>query len=86
LIIDDNTTNLRVIAGYLEEFGLKILIAQTGENGCGKAQLAHPDLILFDVVLPGIDGFETYRRLKENETTKNIPVIFMTVLTQRSSG
>jgi C4-dicarboxylate-specific signal transduction histidine kinase len=81
LIVDDNPTNLGVLADYLETSGLEVLAAQDGEDGLEKAQLAQPDLILLDVLLPGIDGFETCRRLKADETTKDIPVIFMTVLT-----
>ncbi len=82
LIVDDNPTNLGVIADYLETYGFKVLMARCGETGLEKAQFARPDLILLDVMLPGIDGFEVCRRLKATETTKDIPVIFMTVLTE----
>lgn len=82
LIVDDNPTNLGVIADYLEDSGFAILIARDGESGVDKAMYALPDLILLDVMMPGIDGFETCRRLKSHETTKNIPVIFMTALSE----
>lgn len=80
LIIDDNVTNLKVAIEYLKTHGLEIIIARSGETGLERAAYARPDLILLDVRMPGIDGFETCRRLKANETTKDIPVIFMTAL------
>jgi len=82
LIIDDNPTNLGVLAGYLEDFGFTTLVARDGESGIDKAEYAQPDVILLDVMMPGINGFEACRRLKENEETKEIPVIFMTALAQ----
>lgn len=80
LIIDDNVTNLKVAIEHLKAHGLEIIIARNGESGLERAAFAQPDLILLDVRMPGIDGFETCRRLKANETTKEIPVIFMTAL------
>lgn len=82
LIVDDNPTNLGVIAGYLEDFGFITLVARDGESGLAKAVYAQPDLILLDVMMPGINGFETCRRLKEDPETEHIPVIFMTALSQ----
>ena len=81
LIVDDNPANLGLIADYLETYGLHVLVAQDGEDGLKKAQLAQPSLILLDVMLPGINGFETCRRLKADDRTKDIPVMIMTVLT-----
>ncbi len=80
LIIDDNATNLGVITDYLSEQGFKIMIARNGELGIKRAQAAKPSLILLDVMMPGIDGFETCRLLKADERTKDIPIIFMTAL------
>ena len=80
LIVDDNPTNLGVITNYLKAYGYKTPIASNGEIALKRAQLILPDLILLDVLMPGIDGFETCRRLKAEETTKDIPVIFMTAL------
>jgi PAS domain S-box-containing protein len=82
LIIDDEPANLGVISNYLESFGLEVLIARDGEAGLQKAQYGQPDLILLDVVMPGIDGFETCRGLKANEATQDIPVIFLTGITE----
>ncbi len=81
LIVDDNPTNLGVIADYLEEYGFRMLTSRDGIDGIDKSRRAHPDLILLDVMMPpGIDGFETCRRLKADESTQEIPVIFMTAL------
>ena len=80
LIVDDNPTNLGVVVDYLEDSGLTILVSQDGESAITRAQFARPHLILLDVMMPGIDGFETCRRLKADPQTRDIPVIFMTAL------
>ena len=80
LIIDDNVTNLKVAIEQLATYGLDIIIARNGETGLERAAYAKPDLILLDVQMPGINGFETCRSLKLHETTRDIPVIFMTAL------
>ncbi len=80
LIVDDTPTNLRVAVGYLEEHGYHVVIAQDGEEGLERAKLVQPDLIMLDVMMPGIDGFETCRRLKAEPLTWDIPVVFMTAL------
>lgn len=81
LVIDDNVTNLKVASEHLKADGFQILTARDGESGIERVKLARPDLILLDVQMPGIDGFETCRRLKNDNLTKDIPVIFTTVLT-----
>ncbi|MCI0396129.1 MAG: response regulator, partial [Chloroflexi bacterium] len=80
LIVDDNPTNLGVVFDYLEQYGFTLLVAQSGESGLQKAEYARPDIILLDVMMPDLDGFETCRRLKSNDKTSDIPVIFMTAL------
>ncbi len=85
LIVDDNPTNLGVVADYLEEYGFEIMAARDGQDALEKVQRAQPDLILLDVVMPGIDGFETCRRLKADEQTQDLPVIFMTALVEADS-
>lgn len=80
LLIDDNQTNLRVIMDCLKTGGFKVMTARNGEMGIKRAKFAPPDLILLDVMMPGIDGFETCRRLKADDATKDIPIIFMTAL------
>lgn len=81
LIVDDMPVNLKVIVDYLESYGFAIRIARSGETALKRVQYNQPDLILLDVLMPGIDGFETCRRLKADETARDIPVIFMTSLT-----
>jgi DNA-binding response OmpR family regulator/signal transduction histidine kinase len=82
LIIDDDPNNLAILSDHLEEAGLKTLVAEDGESGLKRAEYALPDLIILDVLMPGMDGFEACRRLKELERTKDIPVIFMTALAE----
>lgn len=80
LIVDDTPVNLAVLVDYLETYGFRIRIARTGEMALQRVEYDAPDLILLDVLLPGIDGFETCRRLKASATTAEIPIIFMTSL------
>ncbi|HEY9299930.1 MAG TPA: response regulator, partial [Phormidium sp.] len=80
LIVDDTPTNLGVLFDFLADFGFKVLVARDGQSALQKVAYAAPDLILLDVLMPGIDGFETCRRLKANDLTRDIPVIFMTAL------
>ena len=80
LIVDDNPTNLAVIVDYLEDSGLTILVSQDGESSLKRAKYAKPSIILLDILMPGIDGYETCIRLKNDVKTRDIPVIFMTAL------
>lgn len=80
LIVDDYPTNIKVLSDLLLEYGFEVLIARDGENALQKLQRITPDMILLDVLMPGIDGFETCRRLKAQASTWDIPVIFMTAL------
>ena len=64
----------------LEERGFRVTVAQDGEDALERVEFRSPDLILLDILMPGMDGFETCRRLKASERTKGIPVIFMTSL------
>lgn len=79
LIVDDNTVNLKVVIHSLHTCGLETAIARNGQRGLERAERLHPALILLDLNLPDIDGFEVCRRLKSNPATADIPVIFMTV-------
>jgi diguanylate cyclase (GGDEF)-like protein/PAS domain S-box-containing protein len=80
LIVDDNPLNLSVIVDHLEGQSYQVTVAQGGEEALKRAEFVQPDLILLDVMMPGIDGFETCRRLKARPATAGIPVIFMTAL------
>jgi signal transduction histidine kinase len=85
LIIDDQPANLAVVGDYLIHLGFEILVSQDGESGLKRAEYVKPDLILLDVLMPGMDGFEVCRRLKKNNITKDIPVIFMTAVTDMAA-
>jgi signal transduction histidine kinase len=81
LIVDDTPVNLEVIIDFLESYGFGIRMARSGESALKRVQYDRPDIILLDVLMPGIDGFETCRRLKAQPATEDIPIIFMTSLT-----
>ncbi len=80
LIVDDTPANLGVLVEYLTAAGYRTLIAEDGEDALEQVGHALPDIILLDVMMPGLDGFETCRRLKADEATRDIPVLFMTAL------
>ncbi|NER32933.1 MAG: response regulator [Oscillatoria sp. SIO1A7] len=80
LLVDDTATNLVVMSKALKNAGFEIAVATDGESAISLVEYAPPDLILLDVMMPGIDGFETCARLKANPQSKDIPVIFMTAL------
>ena len=82
LTIDDNPANLEVVGDYLSKYGFQVMVARDGEMGLKLARQNQPDLILLDILLPGIDGFEVCHRLKMDELTREIPVIFMTIVTK----
>ncbi|MDY0093977.1 MAG: hybrid sensor histidine kinase/response regulator [Candidatus Vecturithrix sp.] len=80
LVIDDSPTSLRSFLDQLTQVGFTVLVALNGESAFEQLEQTKPDLILLDVIMPNLDGFETCARLKANAATKNIPVIFMTGL------
>lgn len=80
LIVDDNPTNLGFLFEYLTKSDFKVLVALDGESAIEQVQYAQPDLILLDVMMPGLDGFTTCKCLKSDPSTQDIPVIFMTAL------
>ncbi|MEW5856019.1 MAG: response regulator, partial [Cyanobacteriota bacterium] len=83
LIVDDTPTNLEILLDVLEDAGFKVMVSEDGESAIEMAEYSPPDLILLDILMPGFDGFETCRRLKTNKATQEIPVIFMTALTEK---
>ena len=85
LVVDDNSTNLSVLSEFLDSSGFKVLVAVDGESAIEQIEYSLPDLILLDVMMPGIDGFETCRRLKQNPATQDIPIIFMTAVADTAS-
>jgi two-component system cell cycle response regulator DivK len=78
LLIEDNEMNRDMLSRRLQKQGYEILIAVDGEEGIAKALAELPALILMDMSLPGIDGWEATRRLKAQERTRNIPIIALT--------
>ena len=80
LLVDDNAINLQMLHQSLEGQGYKLLSARSGEDALRIARKANPDLILLDVMMPGIDGYETCARLKADVTTQNSVIIFLTAL------
>ncbi len=81
LVIDDTPDNLIFLLNFLSEHGFKVLMAHNGEDGIETAEFARPDLILLDVRMPGMDGFEVCKILKSKPKMKDTPIIFMTVIT-----
>ncbi len=81
LVVDDTPNNLHLLFKYLNNLNYKILLAQNGNKAIKIAESIVPDLILLDVIMPELDGFSVCRILKANPVTNNIPIIFMTALT-----
>ncbi|MGB9751085.1 MAG: response regulator [Roseiflexus castenholzii] len=81
LVVDDTPANLALLFTGLRRAGYKVLINERGDVALQTAISVQPDLIVLDVMMPGMDGFETCRRLKADLRTKDIPVILMTALT-----
>jgi PAS domain S-box-containing protein len=80
LVVEDDRTNSDLILEYLKSTNFKVLMVQDGASALEQVKHTKPDIILLDVIMPGMDGFETCRRLKENKETKDIPVIFLSVV------
>jgi len=78
LVIEDHEENRRLLRDLLTSFGYELVEAVTGEDGVIAAENERPDLILMDIQLPGIDGYETTRRIKANSALNSIPVIAVT--------
>ena len=80
LIVDDNHNNLEVLSETLTRAGFQVAVAIDGENAIEQIQYYKPELILLDVMMPGIDGYQTCQQIKSNPDTFDIPIIFMTAL------
>ncbi|WP_442944246.1 hybrid sensor histidine kinase/response regulator [Nostoc sp.] len=85
LVVDDTTTNLKIVFEILTNVGFEVITENDGERALKQVEYRLPDLILLDVMMPGIDGFETCKKLKENLATCDIPVIFMTAYSDTNS-
>lgn len=82
LIVDDVPANLAMLSDALDDSGHMVLVATDGASALERLAYATPDIILLDAVMPGMDGFETCRRIKQMEGSKHVPVVFMTGLTE----
>jgi len=82
LIVDDEPENIQVISDFLENQGIEVMVAKNGYDGISRAKKGQPDLILLDIRMPDMDGYEVCHRIKSDESIKNIPIIFMTGLTE----
>ena len=78
LVVEDNERNLKLVRDVLQHAGYDIIEARTGEQGVHLAQAHPPDLVLMDLQLPGIDGQQAMRQLRDDERTSHIPVIAVT--------
>lgn len=85
LIVDDNSNNLKVVAGVLNEVGYNLRMAKSGKQALSVLTKTIPDLILLDIQMPGMDGFETCLKIKENASLEAIPIIFLTANTDVKS-
>lgn len=85
LVVDDTPSNIRLLFDVLDSYGFAISVAESGETALEKLCHIKPDLILLDVMMPGIDGFETCRRIKSHPTMRDIPIIFMTALSDTAN-
>jgi len=77
LIVDDSRTAIAVLKKTLEPTGYSVISAPSGEEGIDMAKLHMPDLILMDVIMPGLNGFQATRILRKEESTKNIPIVII---------
>ncbi len=84
LVVDDSDTQLYSLRKILESAGHEVITAADGEEGVEKAGSDTPDLILMDVVMPGLNGFQATRKIRRNPATKGIPVIFVTTKDQET--
>ena len=82
LIVDDNVPNLELLQAYLEDLDCNIILSTDGYDALEKVKNESPDLILLDVMMPRLSGFEVCKRLKDSPDTENIPVIMVTALTE----
>ena len=78
LVVEDNPNNMKLITLVLKKHGYETIEAVSGEDGVEKAATENPDMILMDVLLPGIDGLETTRQIRKIESMKDVPIIAIT--------
>ncbi|HSG30651.1 MAG TPA: response regulator [Thermodesulfobacteriota bacterium] len=84
LVVDDSNTELEHISSIIKSKGYEVVTASSGEEALNKANIAKPDLIVLDVVMPGKDGYQTCRELKKEENTKDIKIVMVTSKSQKT--
>ena len=84
LVVDDNPTNLRLLMDYLEKAGYEVLVAEEGEVALELLKHVKPGLILLDVMMPGMDGFDVCREMRRDPRLKNLPILFLTAIDKGS--
>jgi twitching motility two-component system response regulator PilH len=84
LVVDDSPTEIHIFKKILEKQGYDMIVAKDGQEGIELALQKHPDLIIMDVVMPVLNGFQATRKLKNNEKTADIPVIMVTTKDQQT--
>lgn len=82
LVVDDSPATLGMLNEALEQAGYTVLVAQSGTAALTLLDRVSPDIVLMDAVMPGLDGFETCRRIKRNPALRSVPIVFMTGLTE----
>ncbi|MFV2060470.1 MAG: PleD family two-component system response regulator [Gammaproteobacteria bacterium] len=84
LIVDDSPTEIHVIRGILDKNGIEVITASNGEEGVESASREMPDLILMDVVMPGLNGFQATRAITKDPKTQHIPIIIVSTKDQET--
>lgn len=84
LVVDDSATERHVLGEMLAAQGMQVVFAETGEAGLAKAKSEHPDLIMMDIVMPGMNGFQATRAVTRDPETRHIPVIICTTKGQET--
>ncbi|HOV15700.1 MAG TPA: response regulator, partial [Spirochaetota bacterium] len=82
LIVDDNPTNFKVLGKMLETIGFKIRVSRSGEECLKSVSASKPDIILLDIHMPGMDGYEVCKAIKANTDMEDIPIIFISALSE----
>ena len=83
LVVEDNPLNLKLVRDVLTVSGYEVVAAPSGEEGVTLAQTCDPDLVLMDIQLPGIDGYEALRQLRQNSQLDGVPVVAVTAFAMR---
>ena len=84
LVVDDSPVDLENLKSILNDTGYVVLTAKDGAESVVRAKAERPDVIFMDVIMPGMDGFEACRRLRKDNTTKDIPIVFVTSKNQKA--